>query len=157
MCKALFKYLVRQKDIEMFLIFICNINKKLESLQEIETAAVSIDDINFQMNKIDKPPTDLKTIISKKYHEFFDVFSKKVPNTIVEHFKSNHRIRLLKKYKGLNYSFLHRILQKQLEFVKKFLKNNLKKKFIKANSLPYSFLIILAKILRSRIKFYIDY
>lgn len=64
---------------------------------------------------------------------------------MIKHFKYNHKIKLLKKHKDLGHSLLDGISQEQLKFVKKFLKDNLKKKFIKASSLFYSLSILLTK------------
>lgn len=74
-----FKYFAKQKDVKVFSISIQNINEKLESLQKIEAATISTNNINFQIGKIDKPSTDSKTIILEEYHNFLDVFSKKHP------------------------------------------------------------------------------
>ena len=144
---------------EIFSISVWDINKKLEALQKtaIKAIVVSTNDINFQMNKTDKTLTDPKTVISGEYYDFFDVFSKKALNTVAEYSKYDHRIRLLKKYKNLNHSLLCEMLQEQLEFVKKFLEDNLKKRFIEASSLSYSSSILLAKKPRGDIKFHVDY
>ena len=154
---APFKYLAKQKDVKLFAIFICDIDKRLESLQEIELAAVSANNINFQMNKTDKPPTDSKTKVPEEYHDFLDVFSKKALDTVAEHFKYDHRIRLLEKHKNLSHSPLRGMSQEQLKFIKKFLENNLKKGFIEASSLLYSSPILLAKKPGGNIRFCVDY
>lgn len=72
-------------------------------------AAMSTDDINFQMSKTDKPSIDLKTVVSKDYHDFLDVFSKKASNTVSAYSQYDHRIRPLKGYKNFGYSSLHEI------------------------------------------------
>lgn len=96
-------------------------------------------------------------MVLKEYHNFLDVFSKKISDIMTKYSKYNHRIRLLEGYKNFGHSALRKILQKQLKFVKKFLKNNLKKGFIKASSLFYLLLILLAKQLGNSIRFCIDY
>ena len=109
--EALFKYLAKWKNIGVFAISICNIDKRLKSLQEIKLAAVSANDINFQMNKTDKLPTDPKTVVSKEYYDFLDMFLKKALDTVTKHSKYDHRIRLLKRHKNLSYSLLCGMLQ----------------------------------------------
>ena len=109
------------------------------------------------MNKANKPLTDSKTVVPEEYHDFLDVFLKEVLDTVAEHFKYDHRIRLLEGHKDLGHSPLRGMSQAQLEFVKEFLKSNLKKRFIKASSSPYSLLILLAKKPGSGIKFCVDY
>lgn len=109
------------------------------------------------MNKANKLPINPKIMVLEEYYDFLDIFSKKTLNTVTKHSKYNHRIRLLERYKNFGHSPLCRMLQKQLEFVKKFLENNLKKKFIKASSLFYLLPILLAKKPKGDIKFCVDY
>ena len=125
--RALFKYLIKQKDVKIFAVSICNIDKRLKLLQEIEVAIVSVNNINFQINKADKPFIDPKTVVPKEYYDFLDIFSKKALDTVAEHSKYDYKIKLLEGHKNLGYSFPRRMLQEQLEFVKKSLENNLKK------------------------------
>ena len=67
-------------------------------------AAVSADNINFQMNKTDKAPTDPKIVVPEEYHDFLDVFSKEASDTVAEHSKYDHKIRLLERHKNLGHS-----------------------------------------------------
>lgn len=76
---------------------------------------------------------------------------------MASYFKYDHKINLLEKYKDLDYSSFCGILQAQLEFVKLFLKKNLKKRFIETSNLPYLFPILLTCKLGSGIRFCIDY
>ena len=88
---------------KIFSISVRDIDDRLEALQKtaVEAAAVSTDDINFQMNKTNKAPTDPKTVVSEKYHDFLNVFSKEALDTVTEHCKYDHRIRPLKGHKNL--------------------------------------------------------
>lgn len=58
---APFAYLAKQKDVEIF--------------------AISMRDIEYQLNKDERPPTDPATKVPECYHEFLDVFSKEASNT----------------------------------------------------------------------------
>ena len=58
-------------------------------------------DIKYQLNKRIKPPTNLKTIITAEYHDFFEVFSKDISNILRPYRKYDHKIELLKD-KNLN-------------------------------------------------------
>ena len=109
--RAPFKYLAKQKNIEVFAISIYDIDKRLESLQEIEAAVVSTDNINFQINKTDKPLTDPETVVPEKYHDFLDVFSKESLDTVAKHSKYDHKIRLLKRHKNFGHSPLRGMSQ----------------------------------------------
>ena len=90
-------------------------------------------DIDYQLNKDEKPPTNPAIKMPKCYHDFLDIFLKKASNTISVHSKHNHVIRLLGE-KDYGQTALRAILKKKLTFVKKFLEDNLKKGFIEVNS-----------------------
>lgn len=79
-------------------------------MQAVKAAAISIDNINFQINKINKPLINFKTMISEKYYNFLDIFSKKALDIVAKHFKYNSKIRLLEKHKNFGYNPLRRIL-----------------------------------------------
>lgn len=66
----------------------------MEILQEIaaEMAAILVDDFNFKKTKVNKPPTNPKTVVSEEYHDLLDIFSKKTFNTMTIYFKYNHKI-----------------------------------------------------------------
>ena len=121
---APFTYLTKQKDVEIF--------------------AISMRNIEYQLEKATKTLTDPKTVVSEEYHEFLDVFSKKASDTLSEHSKYDHRIWFLEGYKDYGNSLLQAMSEPKLQFVKKFVEEHLKKEFIKASSTPCSSLIMLA-------------
>ena len=79
---APFQYLAKQKDVEIFMVF----------MQDIETElnAILIKNIKYQLNKTAKAPTDSKTVVAKEYHKFLDVFLKKALDTLLPHLKYDH-------------------------------------------------------------------
>ena len=79
---APFQYLARQKDVEIFAVSMQDIKNKLN--------VISMKDIKYQLNKMAKIPTDPKTVILEKYHEFLDVFLKEASDTLSPHLKYNH-------------------------------------------------------------------
>lgn len=122
---APFQYLARQKDVEIF--------------------AISMRDINYQLNKDKKPPTNPATRVPECYHNFLNIFSKEASNIMSAHSKHNHVIRLL----GENdhgQAALKPMSNKRLIFVKKSPKDNLKKDFIKtSNALCFSLIMLAVK------------
>ena len=78
--RAPFTYLAKQKDVEIF--------------------AISMKDIEYQLEKATKTPTDPKTVVLEEYHKFLDVFSKEASDTLSEHSKYDHKIRFLEGYKN---------------------------------------------------------
>ena len=127
--------------------------------QKAEIFAISMRDIEYQLNKRTKPLTDPKTVVPEEYHDFLDVFLKDISDTLRPYGKYNHKIELLKDkdLSDLGHSALRGISIPQLEFVKKFLEENLKKKFIEASSAPCSSPILLAKKPGGGIRFCVDY
>ena len=134
---ALFTYLVKQKDVEIF--------------------AISMRDIEYQLEKATKTSTDLKTVVLEEYHKFLNIFSKEVSDTLSEHSKYDHRIRFLEGYKDHGNSPLRVMSEPKLQFVKKFMEEHLKKGFIKASSAPCSSLIMVAVKLGGNVRFCVDY
>ena len=114
-------------------------------------------DIEYQLNKGTKPLTDPKTIVPEEYHDFIDVFSKEASDKLSSHTKFDHKIELLKDAGELGHSALRGMSVPQLEFVKKFLEEHLKKGFIEASSAPCSSPILLAKKPGGGIRFCVDY
>lgn len=101
-------------------------------------------DIEYQLEKTTKTPTDPKTVVPEEYHEYLDVFSKEASDTLSEHSKYDHRIRFLEGYKDHGNSPLRAMSEPKLQFVKKFVEEHLKKGFIEASSAPCSSPIMLA-------------
>ena len=114
-------------------------------------------DIKYQLNKETKPLTNPKIVVPVEYHDFLNVFLKDISNTLRPHGKYDHKIELLKDAGELSHSALQGMLVPHLEFVKKFLEENLKKGFIEASSAPCSSPILLAKKPGGSIRFYVDY
>ena len=87
------------------------------------------------------------------------MFSKDIFDTLRPYGKYNHKIELLKdkELSNLGHSALRGMSVPQLEFVKKFLEEHLKKRFIEASSAPCSSLILLAKKPGDGIRFCVDY
>ena len=124
---------------------------------ENELNAISIKDIKYQLNKMAKTPTDLKTVVPEEYHEFLDAFSKETSDTLSPHSKYDDQIRLLEGYRDYRHSPLSKILEPKLQFMKKFLEEHLKKGFIEASStLCLSSIMLAAKPGRG-IRFCINY
>ena len=96
-------------------------------------------------------------MVPEEYHKFLDVFSKEASNTLSKHSKYDHRIQFLEGYKDHGNSFLQAMSESKLQFVKKFLEENLKKAFIKAsNALCLSPIMLAAKSGRG-VRFCVDY
>ena len=118
---------------------------------------ILIKDIEYQLNKTAKTSTNSKLVVPKKYHKFLNVFLKKASDTLSPHSKYDYQTYLLKGYKDHGNSPLSKMSESELQFVKKFLEEHLKKGFIKASSTLCSSQIMLAAKLGRGIGFCIDY
>ena len=116
-----------------------------------------MNDIKYQLNKMAKALTDSKIIVSKEYHGFLDVFLKETSNMLLSHLKYNHQICLLEGYRDHSNSLLSKMSEPKLQFVKKFLKEHLKKGVIKASSASCLLCIMLAAKSGGSIRFCINY
>ena len=127
--------------------------------QKAKIFAISMRDIEYQLNKRTKPPTNPKTVVPAEYHDFLDVFSKDISDTLRPYGKYDHKIELLKDkdLSDLGHSALRGMSVPQLKFVKKFLEENLKKGFIEASSALCSSPILLTKKPGGGIRFCVDY
>ena len=144
-----FQYLAKQKNVEIFAVFMRDIKNELN--------VISMKNIEYQLNKTAKAPTDPKTMVLEEYHEFLNVFSKEASDTLSSHLKYDHQIHLLEGYRDYGNSLLSKMSEPKLQFVKKFLEKHLKKGFIKASSAPCSSRIMLIAKLEGGIRFYVDY
>ena len=138
--------------------FLC-LAKLKKPKHRAEIFAISMRDIEYQLNKGTKPPTNPKTVVPAEYHDFLDVFSKNISDTLRLYGKYDHKIELLKDkdLSDLGHSALRGMSVPQLKFVKQFLEENLKKRFIEASSAPCSSPILLAKKPGGGIRFCVDY
>ena len=146
---AQFQYLAKQKDVKIFAFSMQDIKNELNT--------ILIKDIKYQLNKMAKASTDPKTVISEECHRFLDVFLKEASDTLSAHLKYDHQIRLLEGYRDYDNSSLSKMSESKLQFVKKFLEEHLKKRFIKASNTLCSLHIMPAAKPRGRIRFCIDY
>ena len=78
-------------------------------------------------------------------------------DTLSEHSKYDHRIQFLEGYKNYGNSLFHAMFELKLQFVKKFLEENLKKRFIEASSAPCLSPIMLAVKPGRGVRFCVDY
>ena len=101
-----FQYLTRQKNVEIFAVFMQDIKNKLN--------VILMKDIEYQLNKIAKTLTNPKIMVLEEYHKFLDVFLKEVSDTLSLHSKYDHQIRLLKRYKDHGHSLLSKMSEPKL-------------------------------------------
>ena len=94
-----------------------------------------------------KQPTNPKIVVPAEYHDYLNVISKNVSDTLRHYSKYKHKIKLLNDVRSsdLEHSVFQKMSASQLEFVKKFLEEHLKKRFVETSNAPCSSPILLAK------------
>ena len=95
-----------------------------------EVFAISMKDIEKVLNL--KESTDPATVLSKEYHEFLDVFSRQLTDTLPPHQPHDHHI-CLKPGSQLTFEPLYGMSRDELLVLKKYLDDNLIKEFIQAS------------------------
>ncbi len=113
------------------------------------------------MRNIDKalkitPFVDSATLLSLKYHDFLDVFSRELMNTLPERRFYDHKIQL-QKGKTSTFEPLYDMSQDELQVLKKYLKNNLIKDFIQVSSFLAISLILFVKKPSEELRFCVNY
>ena len=79
-----------------------------------------------------KKSTDPATVLLKEYHEFLDVFSRQLTDTLSSHQSHDHHIHL-KPESQLIFKSLYDMFRDELLMLKKYLDDNLIKEFIQAS------------------------
>ncbi len=117
---------------------------------------VILKDVKKHFEKHSKSNIVIKNVLSVEYHEFLNVFDKKAFNILVSHRSYDHKI-VLKKDVIFEYTLLYKMFEKELKIVKKYLENNLEKRFIIANRSSFASSIMFMKKTNESLRFCVDY
>ncbi len=99
---------------------------------------------------------DFVTLLSLEYHDFLDVFSRELMNTLSERRFYDHKIQLQKSKTSI-FESLYDMFQDELQVLKKYLKNNLIKDFIQVSSFFAISLILFVKKSSEELRFCVNY
>jgi len=99
---------------------------------------------------------DSVTLLLLEYHDFLDVFSRELMNTLSERRFYDHKIQL-KKSKTSIFEPLYDMSQDELRILKKYLKNNLIKDFIQVSSSLAISSILFVKKSSEELRFCVNY
>jgi hypothetical protein len=136
---ASFNILSRQKDVEIFAVFMKNLEIQLKK----------------QNSSI---VTDSKSVVLVEYHDFLNVFFKERADILSSHRKHDHRIKLEKDHESDHeYASLYNLSEEELLLIKQYLKEHLNKKFIESSTTSYVSSILFAKKLEEELRFCVDY
>jgi len=137
---ALFKTLLnhsKRDKIEIFALFMTNINKEIAYNTQCNLNALNISSINETTQNL----KDIKAKLSSKYHEFLDVFDRVQLNKLFSHCFYDHKIELISDSTS-SCCRVYQMSSVKLLKVKKYLNENLLKKFITFSQTLYFFLVL---------------
>jgi len=131
---ASFLRLARKKNHDLFVIFMRNIDKALKITSFVDSV----------------------TLLLLEYHDFLDVFSRELTNTLSERRLYDHKIQLQKNKTSI-FESLYDMSQDELRVLKKYLKNNLIKDFIQVSSSLAISSILFVKKSSEELRFCVNY
>jgi hypothetical protein len=117
---------------------------------------VILKDVKKHLEKHNKSNIVIRDVLSFEYHEFLDVFDKKAFNIFVSHRLYDHKI-VLKRNAIFEYTFLYKMFEKELKIVKKYLEDNLEKRFIIASRSSFVSSVMFMKKTNESLRFCVDY
>ncbi len=144
---AAYQTLVKNKKIKIFFLIINEINKVLSSIEDFAklNKIISV----MSLNK-------LKKKLSIIYYNFLNVFDKEKTTQLFLHQSYDHKIELKDKNQSFK-SQLYFMSSHKLQKIKKYLKENLKKKFITFSKVLFASLILFVKKKDDSLYFCINY
>ncbi len=142
----------KKNKIEVFALFMMNINKEIAYNTQNNLNALNISSINETTQNL----KDIKAKLSSKYHEFLDVFDRAQLNKLLSHCFYDHKIELISD-SMLSRCRIYWMFSVKLLKVKKYLNENLSKKFITSSQTLYFFLILFALKTNEDLRFCVNY
>ncbi len=139
---ALFKTLLnhlKKNKIKVFALFMMNINKEITYNTQCDLNALNISSIDEMTQNL----KDIKAKLLLKYHKFLNVFDRAQLNKLLSHRFYDHKIKLTNDSMSLCCQAYQMFSVKLLK-VKKYLNENLSKKFIILSQTFYFSLILFA-------------
>jgi len=114
-----------------------NINREITYNTQCNLNTLNVSSINKTTQNL----KDIKAKLSSKYHEFLDVFDQAQLNKLSSHCFYNHKIELINN-SMLSCCWVYWMFSVKLLKVKKYLNENLSKKFITSSQILYFSLVL---------------
>ncbi len=144
---AVYQTLVKNKKIKIFFLIISEINKALSSVEGF----AKLNEMIFVMSL-----NKLKKKLSLVYHNFLNVFDREKTTQLSLHWSYDHKIELEDESQSSR-SWLYFMLNHKLQKIKKYLEENLKKKFITFNKAFFASSILFVEKKDDSFRFCINY
>ncbi len=127
----------KKNKIKVFALFMININRKIAYNTQNNLNALNVSSIDETTQNL----KDIKAKLSSKYHEFLDVFDRAQLNKLLSHRFYNHKIELISD-SMLSCCWVYWMFSVKLLKVKKYLNENLSKRFITSSQTLYFSLVL---------------
>jgi len=152
---ASFKTLLNQSkknQTEVFALFMTDIDREIAYNTQCDLNVLNVSLINETTQNL----KDIKVKLSSKYHEFLDVFDRVQLNKLLSHRFYDHKIELISD-SMLSHCWVYWMFSVKLLKVKKYLNENLLKKFITSSQTLYFFLVLFAFKANENLWFCVNY
>ncbi len=152
---ASFKTLLNQSkknQTEVFALFMTDIDKEITYNTQCDLNVLNISSIDETTQNL----KDIKVKLSSEYHEFLDVFDRAQSNKLLSHHFYDHKIELISD-STLFRCRVYWMFSVKLLKVKKYLNENLLKRFITFSQTLYFFLVLFALKANEDLRFCVNY
>jgi len=131
----------KKNKIKVFALFMMNINKEITYNTQCDLNALNV----FSINEMTQNLKNIKAKLSSKYHEFLNVFDRAQLNKLLSHRFYDYKIELISD-STLSRCRVYQMFFVKLLKVKKYLNENLSKRFITSSQILYfSFILFVLK------------
>ncbi len=144
---AVYWTLVKNQKIKIFFLIISKINKVLSSVKDF----AKLNEMIFVMSL-----NELKKKLLIVYHDFLNVFDREKITQLSLHWSYDHKIELENESQSSR-SWLYFMLSHKLQKIKKYLKENLKKKFITLSKAFFASSILFVEKKDDSFRFCVNY
>jgi len=142
----------KKNKIEVFALFMTNINRKIAYNTQCNLNVLNVSSIDETAQNL----KDIKAKLSSKYHEFLDVFDRAQSNKLLSHRFYDHKIELISD-STLSRCRVYQMFSVKLLKVKKYLNENLSKKFITLSQAFYFSPVLFALKANEDLRFCVNY
>ncbi len=142
----------KKNQTEVFALFMTNINKEIAYNTQCNLNVLNVSSINEMTQNL----KDIKAKLSLKYHEFLDVFDRVQLNKLLSHCFYDHKIELINN-SMLSCCQVYQMFSVKLLKVKKYLNENLSKRFITSSQTLYFFSVLFILKANKDLQFCVNY
>ncbi len=144
---AVYQTLVKKNDVKIFTLIISEINKMLSSIKDSAKLNEMISVMSLKK---------LKKKLSIVYHDFLNVFNREKITQLLSHRSYDHKIELEDESQSSR-SWLYFMSSHKLQKIKKYLEENLKKKFITLSKASFASSILFVEKKDDSLCFCVNY